>query len=772
MTRCYRIDARSWALVALVGLLAACADQSSVAPAGRALSFSLSGDSCTSGDPEVFGNIYEQGILSGRADLTITIQPANTETASRLKGPFSETMWVSPYLPPDSRSYPVGRGFGWYDPRAACECGGLSAYLDGDTASRAREVHWESATQPPASTSRERHCIMPGFYHVRLSGPGVYQELEFEYAGVRALVLGLPTWRQVQDSGFGGTLLVEPREYTPYDSYSDHILNFDLHSPPREVSASADLRLQTAYSNPDASPFTPAAGEPAVTEQTYVRFSTRQRSGLNWLGPQGYGRALTQYFWDYGRQGAPGAYFVDDNNAVPIMRAHQFSHVGESRSVVVGVRLKEPDNDPNDTSITTFRTLNLTRVTPVACGAFEGTTTWLYTDQVLNAACSTRGASIQYRWQFDAGGPWTPYSADTLYDYFAGHSAQGTHEVTVEALNTTTQASSSTIYPFSVSASRIVLAGRTYVTDKANNLYTSNYTLVWREKFDHDTQWWPATSEPRTWMNRIWYAGVYTVDLRQQDSTPSFLRRGRLHITVCNPPSSCEPENTPAIPLAPAASSVLDEWGLFGAGPWLSWGTGNAVRFYDLIGAHDVPNRFADIGWLDGPDGQASPTGAGSYLSSTRRPLQTPEARAFDFVIAPPDAGVPFTFGLALDPDLGPNAADDEAGYDASRGMVYVFDGARAVGFLLRDAQGRSALRGVMQYGLARRSPLTAEATSTATRARGISLLTGRSDVQLLLTAPAQPGSVTWTFVLVRGASIGDLRTHADAVLAELISNR
>ena len=462
---------------------------------------------------------------------------------------------------------------------------------------------------------------------------------------------------------------------------------------------------------------------------------------------------------------------MDDRSAFPLLRTHRFDEVQESRPVVVGLQLMQPNNLPDQLPTPVQRTIQLTRVSPVACGMFEGTTTWLYTDQVLNATCSSRGANIEYRWQFDANGPWTPYSPDTLYDYFAGHGTAGTHQVTVEARNTGTGQSSWQAYPFSVSASRIVLDGRTYVTDKATNLYTSNYALVWREKFDHDTQWWLATYEPRTWMNRIWYAGDYTVDLRQQDSSEALLRRGRLHITVCNP---CEGggENAPPVrgPVLSVASA--EDWGIFGGGPWLSWGAANAVRFYDLIGAHDVPNRFVDIGWLDGPDGQASPIGAGSYLSSRRRPLQTPDARAFDFVIAPPDAGVPFTFGLALDPDLGPNAADDEAGYDASRGMVYVFDGTRAVGFLLRDAQGRSALRGVMQYGLARRSPLTAEATSTATRARGISLLTGRSDVQLLLTAPAQPGPVTWTFVLVRGASIGDLRTRADAVLAELASNR
>jgi hypothetical protein len=780
MTRSYRLAFSWWLYAALLVSLSACADQPPVAPANRAPAFARQGDRYLFSDPEVYGRVYHQGVRSLQPDLMVTINTADDETSARLKDAFPQSMWVSPGEP--YHVYPGSVGFGWYDPRAASECGGLSGYLSGDLASRAREAHWQSATQPPDPSAPELHCIMPGRYHITLTGSGVEQTIDFEYVGVRAIVPGLPDARMVPDAELGGWLQVEPRTYDSLDTYSDHAINFDLH--PRARTAQAVLRLQALYSDPEASPFVPEQGQPAITDQTYVRFSARQRSGLEWPGASTYGHALAQYLWDLGGVNPPRGYFMDDSNEAATMRVHQFNHVDQVRSVLVGLRLKEPDNSASDTTLTTFRTLQVTQVTPsapVACARLEGTTTWRLTDQVLSTGCSTLGSNIRYRWQFDDGGPWTAYSPDTLYDYFEGHSAAGPHTVTVQALDISTGASSTSPFAFSVASDQLLMTGRTFVTNKARNPYMGyrndtqplhRYAGYWAERFEGDPQWAPVWSlEPVDSVARIWPAGVYTVDLREQDSTANLLARSRLHITVCNPPSSCE--QPPESPRAPAPTApAMEEWGLFGAGPWLSWGTGSAVRFYDLVGAYDVPSRFTDIAWIEDASGLASATGAGSYLSWSRRALQAADARAFDFTIAATEAAVPFTFGLALDPDLGANAADDQAGYDPARAMVYVFDGARAVGFLLRDAQGRSALQGVTQYGLARRSPLTAQGTWTATRTRGNRLLPGRSDVQLLLTAPPQAGPVTWTFVIVRGANATDLRARADVALAELASNQ
>lgn len=231
MTGTHRFSLLLWPCAVLLVGLSACADQPPVAPtSNRALSFDVQGG-CVATDPEVFGNLYLNGAASQRTDLTIAIDAADPETRSRLKDQFPQSMWVSPNIA-GFPFYPLSRSFGWYDPRAGCECGGLNGYLGGDTASRAREVHWQSATLPYDPTSPERHCLVPGRYHVRLSGPDVDQEFDVEYVGVRAVVPGQAAAREVPNADLGGSLLVEPHTYTPYDTYSDHILNFDL-APPR-----------------------------------------------------------------------------------------------------------------------------------------------------------------------------------------------------------------------------------------------------------------------------------------------------------------------------------------------------------------------------------------------------------------------------------------------------------------------------------------------------------------------------------------------------------
>lgn len=134
----------------------------------------------------------------------------------------------------------------------------------------------------------------------------------------------------------------------------------------------------------------------------------------------------------------------------------------------------------------------------------------------------------------------------------------------------------------------------------------------------------------------------------------------------------------------------------------------------------------------------------------------------------PPEGGPPLVFGLALDPDLGPDAADDATGYDAGRGLAYVYDGERAIGFLLRDATGADALVSVQQFGLRRHAPSLPREAWAAQREPGVHLLRGVSDVQLVLSAAQRRQAGDWTFVILRAADVATLRSRADAVLAAL----
>ncbi len=717
------------------------------------------------GEPEMFGSVYENGVRSTRTNITVTITPYDLETQSRLKGRWDGTMWANPRESGDS-SHPRGWAYGWFDPRAANNCGTISQYEAGNDAGRAWEVHWSSAASPPDTSLPEGHCVRPGRYRLELMGAGAYRSFNFEYLGVRQS--GATSALTVLDVARAESAAVEQHEYSTDNVVSDLVINVDL-----TTSATAPtpaLRLQNVHSDAYADSFVTQAF-PSGNENDWFRFSSHTSTGIVWNGND-RGRALALYQWDLGRPDAPPAFFIDDRAELPVLRVHQFSHVGESRKVYVALQIMQPNNLPDLGSLPMARdSIQFTRVTPpppVACASFEATNTWRSVDQILNAACSTSGPSIQYRWLLTAGGTWTTYSPDTLYS-FAGHSTSGSPTVWVQARNTSTGLASEPIpYPFSVSDSDFALDGRTYVTDKATNLYQNLDTLEigkWYERFDHDTQWWPGTYEERWWMNRIWYAGDYSVSVRQQHWYPnSTLARGRLEITVCNP---CGGDPAPpASPGISASSRALTEWSLFGGGPWLSWGSGNALRFYDLIGAHDVANRFTDRAWLDSDSGRATETGAGSLLTWRRRSTLDSNARVVDFTLAASPS--PFTFGLALDPDLGPNAADDAAGFDGTRGMAYVWDGTRAVGFLLRDERGRNALIGVTQYGLQRHPPRSPQDTWTAQLTTQVRLLPGRSDVQLLLTAAERPGPVTWTFIMVRGASLAELQVRADAAIAQL----
>jgi hypothetical protein len=263
-------------------------------------------------------------------------------------------------------------------------------------------------------------------------------------------------------------------------------------------------------------------------------------------------------------------------------------------------------------------------------------------------------------------------------------------------------------------------------------------------------------------MSRIWPGGSYTVEVRQQDSIAVLVKRGRLSITVCNP---CGPQAPPAAE-APVANG---SWGVFGAGPWLSWGSAggsHVVRLYDLWGMHDHPSPFGQVTWLDGGGGQVVGLDSLWAISWQPRILDLVDAKAWSFAITS-KSRTPFVFGFALDPDLDPNPSDDQGGYDPNRGLVYTRDAGGAIGFLMRDAEG-NALTSVQQYGVGRFAPAVSEEVWAAQRADGVNLLAGSRDVQFVVSGEPRSGFARYTLVVLRGTSLAELQTRADAVIALL----
>jgi hypothetical protein len=401
------------------------------------------------------------------------------------------------------------------------------------------------------------------------------------------------------------------------------------------------------------------------------------------------------------------------------------------------------------------------------------TNTWKLTDQYLSAGCSELGANKRFRWYSTGGVALTGWTTDTLLE-FSGHSSAGAQVVVLKDSNTTSHATSLDTLAFSVVDHRVVLTGPTIIQDKTRKIYRAyrdaaptTHRGQWFERYEGSWQWYPATSTLQDTLARIWPMGEYTMELRQHRDSVG-IHRGRLHIEVCSSPGSQCEQNAPPAGLVAAATEAEGDWGVFGAGPWIGWSAGAArqtLRLYDLWGAHDRDTPFSAATWIDGPGGTVTDPETGWTVSWARRDVGTADVAAFDFTITGGGTRA-YVLGLAVDADLGLNAADDQASYDADRGLILVADQTQAVGFLLRRA-GDNALSTVQEYGVGRWAPTTSVAAWAAQRA-GTQLVGTPRDVQLVLSAPQTVGSGTWQFVVIRGATPTAVRTTADAVLDRL----
>jgi hypothetical protein len=398
------------------------------------------------------------------------------------------------------------------------------------------------------------------------------------------------------------------------------------------------------------------------------------------------------------------------------------------------------------------------------------TGTYLWADQYLSAGCSSVGGNVRYRWYNAAGGPLTGWTSDTLFD-FTGHGSSGSQLVVLKDSNTTTYETAFDTVTFAVSGTAVTLSGPTFISDKTKKLYVatvggSRHWGQWFERYEGGPQWYAATAGQQDTLVRVWPMGEYNVHLRQHKDSAVVLHRRRLFIEVCSSPD-CQ-GNAPVLGAA-AAGVPAGDWGLFGAGPWLSWGGTEgrrALRIYDLWVMHDRETAFGEIGWFDAGAGRFTDAATGWEVAWVPRELGLADVRAFDFAVSG-TRGRSYVFGLGLDPDLGPNAADDVASYDAGRGLVLVADGERAVGFLLREG-ARDALASIQEYGVGRFAPTIGDYAWAAQRTAGTQLMGTRRDVQLVLSAPEATGAGTWRFVVIRGDTAGSVQATADAVLRGL----
>lgn len=378
------------------------------------------------------------------------------------------------------------------------------------------------------------------------------------------------------------------------------------------------------------------------------------------------------------------------------------------------------------------------------CFDEEHTQTWRNTDQYLTTGCGSTGANIQYRWRFQAGGPWTSFSADTIYD-FQGHSTADTHTVTMEVKNTTTGATEQSSRQFTVLNSLMSMSGPTYVTDKQLKTYTSSQAAHWYERYDPATQytWQHTLWPPDTEYTRVWAAGEYTTRVRVHRVVGAYVGRDWLDVVVCHESiPGCGPMS-----LVMPGEDETKRLPLFGGGPWIAVGD-EIVRFYDLTGAHERDTPFADASWLDATGGNRAVRADGRTSLTWDVAAAAPDVREIEFVVD--GVAGSYTFGLALDPDVGSSPADDRSAYDPESGILMAFDGAEAMGFAVRSDAGNS-IAGVKQYGARRFAPRNAEELRQAGRQAGVDLTAEGDDVQFLVSTPESTGTQRWTLLMARG---------------------
>ncbi|MGQ0560583.1 MAG: hypothetical protein ACT443_01765, partial [Gemmatimonadota bacterium] len=201
-----------------------------------------------------------------------------------------------------------------------------------------------------------------------------------------------------------------------------------------------------------------------------------------------------------------------------------------------------------------------------------------------------------------------------------------------------------------------------------------------------------------------------------------------------------------------------------GAGPVVSYSVGKpAVQlYYSLTGNHadGSPFNLPDAS-LDGA-GQLVFGGSGSLVWA-QQDVTSPDVNVTEYVLTPPSART--VFSMAYDLDLGSSAADDQSGYDPARQLVYTYDDDGAAGVVIRRA-GSNAIEAVTQYGAKRFAPSTSDRVWTAQRNAGTHLLTGRDDVQFLISTAGVSVTTAFTVYLLRSADVASLKTLADQIIA------
>lgn len=715
------------------------------------------------GEGELLGNIYDEaGQRTTDTRYYFKVIAEDLETAARLNpNHFSNTMWADPS---DTTVWMLN----YTDPNGGGLCGRSEQdYMNG--AGVYPEAHRPGPGLAPSGL--EKHCIRPGKYRIQLIHNGsVVPGREFVIDYLAVAKTGTGSTLQITNQSRSGLIeYVEPANYDKTNPWTDTYLHFDLTGVGGHTET-AVLHAQNIGTDTLKTSFTDDATLSGYDAE-YFRFSVAA-SSTSWdrNGGQVTGEYLARLFYDVGFPNSadnqtnyydPRSEYDPANSAAGVMRLHSFgTHVESSRMATVALEIKTPA-ESSDGPTNTSRPVSITRF---ACSpTFQSASSFRGADQYVGIGCSERGTNIRYSWEFEPG-QWSPETADTLFD-FLGYAAltPNPRPVRLKARSIAPGGITSISPPSFISLidSVLTVTGPSDVWDKTTKTHTSNRPAQWFVRHNPDLDWFVESTQYVSSIQRIWPAGDYTVEVRGEDLRNSGFRRGRQSVTVTS--GAMLSANS----IASSNESSSENWGFFGGGPWISSGTAAAprlLRFYELMGMHDQPSRFVTRDWVTALNGPAMEQANGFGVAYTRSATLSKDALLFDFTVTLPSGGGNFVFGMALDPDIGSSAADDESGYDASRGLVYAMDNSAAVGYMLLKG-GKNAIYSVDQFGTRRFAPRQPNVAWQLQRTAGARLQNGRSDVQFVLSAAPASTATTYTVVLLRGATVAELQVRADEVL-------
>lgn len=616
------------------------------------------------------------------------------------------------------------------------------------------------------SSGLEVHCARPGSYTFSVRGnTGELTSFTVEYAQAVQTDLGqqLSVWNssaQIEEVIAAPTYVPQSGELGVIDLG----IHIDL-QPGALHQDTAILLIENAGSDYRKPVFINEIS-PSGTEQDYFRFSAAG-SSTTWVS-ESKQALLSRFWWDTRFDASTSGYYdlhpKESPNHMLVVHRYGDDQDRSGGQVEIGIDLKRPDELPaTGPQLSRVLALSRTDTVPVptgltTCMAVEATATGVSTDQYLvvgPATCAARGQEVQYRWY--SNGTWTASSSDTLYD-FLGFANPGNNILILEARDAAGNVARDTML-ISTSSTGLWIDGPAYITEKlryqyrARNLFgDAPIVASWLERYNPQLWWYDKYLQDSV-VTRIWAMGDYSTELRAQNYTAGGLRRGRLHVEVCS--SGCMPDLV-------SKSSLTED--IFGAGPVILTGSGageEIVPLYDLAGDYVPGTPFVGTEWLRN-SGAVAVAGYDIRWTTSASRLEGVERHSLRIT---PEGTQSYSFGLAIDPDLGGSPSDDQVRLDVSPGILYLQDPDTAMALLLLDAD-LQPVRTLHQFGSIRPAPAARRGLIRSLTAKPQPFYGIPDDAQFVFQAEKRSGESMWTLVIIRARSLSEVQLRANAFLS------